>query len=198
MIHPSLRNLAIPIASVFHDPTNARKHPERNLEVIKASLADFGQRKPIIVRREGMVVEAGNGTLAAARDLGWSEIAAVIVDDDALTATRFGIVDNRSAELAEWDDENLGELLGALSANDVDMGAMGFNDEELHAIHGKPMEEENAAPGDLNPIIRYEIIFDTVEHQDRFYRWLKLLKEEKPLLETVSARINDALHEMDL
>ena len=83
------------------DPANARKHPERNLEVIKSSLRDFGQRKPIIVRRDGMIVEAGNGTLAAAKALGWTQIAAVVVDDDALTATRFGIVDNRSAELAE-------------------------------------------------------------------------------------------------
>jgi len=132
-INPSLKSLTVAISTLTIDPANARKHPERNLEVIKSSLTDFGQRKPIIVRREGMVVEAGNGTLAAAMALGWTDIAAVIVDDDALTATRFSIVDNRSAELAEWDNDNLGTLLSALAANDINLDAMGFNEDEMQA-----------------------------------------------------------------
>src|SRR5262249_46324156 len=58
----------VPIDSVHPDPANVRLHDERNLEAIKSSLARFGQQKPIVVDRQG-VVRAGNGTHAAAKAL---------------------------------------------------------------------------------------------------------------------------------
>ena len=50
------------IADLSADPANARKHSERNIESIMASLRRFGQQKPIVVDKSG-VVRAGNGTL---------------------------------------------------------------------------------------------------------------------------------------
>jgi len=129
-----LRRLAIPVSEFHLDPANARLHPERNLEAIKSSLARFGQRKPIVVRRDGMVIEAGNGTLEAARALGWTHLAAVIVDDDATTATGFSLADNRSGELAEWDDAALGQLLGGLRLDGFEVDVLGWTDEELDAL----------------------------------------------------------------
>jgi hypothetical protein len=102
-----LRALSVPIDSLNLDPANARMHGEKNMAAIKASLAQFGQRKPIVVQRKGMVVRAGNGTVQAAKALGWTEIAAVVIDDDNATAAQFAIADNRTAELAEWDDDIL-------------------------------------------------------------------------------------------
>src|SRR3972149_2350272 len=102
MIAPALKSLAVPIASLNLDPANVRLHNKRNIESIKSSLVKFGQQKPIVVQKQGMIVRAGNGTLAAARELGWAEIAANVVEMDDLTATAFSIADNRTAELAEW------------------------------------------------------------------------------------------------
>ena len=51
----------VALAKLALDPRNARRHPERNLESIKASLARFGQQKPIVVDADGVTV-AGNGT----------------------------------------------------------------------------------------------------------------------------------------
>jgi ParB-like chromosome segregation protein Spo0J len=62
----------IAIADLSLDPNNARKHSQRNLDAIAASLKQFGQRKPIVVHRG--VVLAGNGTVEAAKTLGWTEI----------------------------------------------------------------------------------------------------------------------------
>jgi hypothetical protein len=107
MIVKQLEHLAVSIDQLHHDPSNARKHGQKNLEAIKASLHKFGQRKPIIVQKDGMVVRAGNGTLAAAKELGWKQIAAVVLDDDNATASQFAIADNRTAELAEWDEDIL-------------------------------------------------------------------------------------------
>ena len=72
---PGLEPLLRPLEALREDPANARTHDERNLDAIVRSLSSFGQRKPIVVR-EGVVV-AGNGTLRAARSLGWT----YIVDD---------------------------------------------------------------------------------------------------------------------
>ena len=127
-----LRHLAIPIASLVLDPSNARKHGERNLEAIKASLAKFGQRAPIVVQRDGMVVRSGNGRLLAAKALGWTEIAATIIDEDNSTAAQFAIADNRTAELAEWDNETLALLLDGWDKETRE--AVGFDEADLKAV----------------------------------------------------------------
>jgi ParB-like chromosome segregation protein Spo0J len=64
------------ISELSLDPSNVRKHSRRNLDAIKASLRKFGQQKPIVVDATGVVL-AGNGTLTAARELGWSVIQIV-------------------------------------------------------------------------------------------------------------------------
>lgn len=118
----------VPVASLTLDPANARKHPDRNLEAIKGSLLRFGQQRPLVVDKKG-VVRAGNGTLTAARQLNWDTIAVVRSELPPSELTAFGIADNRTAELAEWDNEVLSSLLA-----DVDLGDVGFTLDEIQAI----------------------------------------------------------------
>jgi len=106
-----LRPLAVPIGEFVLDPRNARKHDEQNVAAIAASLQRFGQRKPIVANRANKQIEAGNGTLLAAQTLGWSQLAVVWVEDDPAAATGFAVADNRTAELAAWDEEILADLL---------------------------------------------------------------------------------------
>lgn len=105
---------------LLHDPGNVRTHDERNLRAIKASLARFGQQKPIVIRPDGVVV-AGNGTLAAARELGWETLTCVVTELEGPEAVAFAIADNRTAELAAWDDSGLLAVLE--SFDEVDEGA---------------------------------------------------------------------------
>jgi hypothetical protein len=108
------------------DPKNARRHDDKNLRAIAESLKQFGQRKPIVVW--GSTVVAGNGTLVAARSLGWREIQVARVPDDWSIdkVTAYALADNRSAELAEWDDQVLTEQLKELELADWDVEALGF------------------------------------------------------------------------
>jgi len=119
----------VALGSISPDPANTRKHSRRNLDAIKASLRRFGQQKPIVVDSRGTVL-AGNGTLAAATELGWSEIQIVRTALAGVDATAFGIADNRTAELAEWE-ETLGEVLKALTDAGVDAADLGFNQMEI-------------------------------------------------------------------
>ena len=90
------------VDSLSADPANVRTHDKRNIDAIKASLRRFGQQKPIVVDGDGVVV-AGNGTLAAARELGWQEIAVARTNLKGADAVAYAIADNRTAELARWE-----------------------------------------------------------------------------------------------
>lgn len=132
-ISPALRALAQPISALVEDPRNVNMHPDANIEAIEASLREFGQRKPIVVRKDGMTVTAGNGTLEAAKRLGWAHLAAVVLDDDEQTALRYAIADNRTAELAEWDEQGLADLLGELREDDA-LAGVGFDGADIDAL----------------------------------------------------------------
>jgi DNA modification methylase len=129
----------VDINSLTLDPANARKHPDKNLEAIKGSLNKFGQRKPIVVRDN--VVIAGNGTLAAAKSLGWETIDIVRADDLSPTeATGFALADNKTSELAEWDDEILNKTLDSLLNEGFEVEDIGF---DLDDIPGTGLSEPN-------------------------------------------------------
>ena len=119
----------IAVSELSLDPSNVRKHSRRNLDAIKASLRKFGQQKPIVVDAKGIVL-AGNGTLTAAKELGWTEIQATRTELAGVEATAFAIADNRTAELAEWDD-NLGDVLKSLQDADVDLADLGYSADDI-------------------------------------------------------------------
>jgi DNA modification methylase len=124
----------VTVASLLFDPANVRKHGERNLDSIKASLARFGQQKPIVVDGDG-IVRAGNGTLMAAKALGWDEIEIVRTNLRGSEATAYAIADNRTAELAEWDEAALAEQLAALQIDDEALAAAtGFDASEIERM----------------------------------------------------------------
>jgi hypothetical protein len=98
-----LRPLAVPLVHLEGLPGNPRKG---DVQAIARSYAVFGQRKPVVARRQGErdgkptgIVLAGNHQLQAAQELGWDELAVVWVDDDELTAKAFALADNRTGEL---------------------------------------------------------------------------------------------------
>lgn len=140
-IAESLRPLAIPVDNLILDPQNARRG---DVAAIRRSLNVFGQRKPVVVKRTGEdvagrptgVVIAGNHTLAAAVELGWTEIAAVFVDDDEHTAKAYALADNRTGELATWDYEQLATTLTELGDSGLDLTDLGWQAHELEALLG--------------------------------------------------------------
>ena len=123
--------LLVPIKSMTPDPRNARTHDDRNARSIRASLERFGQQKPIVVDASRTVV-AGNATLAAAIDLGWTHLAAVRTDLSDAERTAYAIADNRTAELADWSGEVLAELMDTLDDDLRDL--LEFTGEEIDEI----------------------------------------------------------------
>jgi hypothetical protein len=122
------------ISTISKDPANVRRHNRKNLDAIKASLRAFGQQKPIVVSKAGIVL-AGNGTMEAALELGWEKIQVIHSDLEGTAATAYAIADNRTAELAEWDHEGLAQQLAAIQIDDDALAAAaGYSQSEIDKL----------------------------------------------------------------
>lgn len=137
------------VEELSYDPANARKHDDRNIEAVKSSLRRFGQQKPIVVRKDGVVI-AGNGTLAAAKGLGWTHVDIVRTELEGAEATAYGIADNRTAELAEWETETLAQLIESLGEEGVDAEELGFNKHDVDKLMRALLDSGNGAE-DVEP-----------------------------------------------
>jgi ParB-like chromosome segregation protein Spo0J len=135
----SLVPLAADLSSVNLDPNNARTG--HDLRRLSNSLTQYGQRKPIVVNKNGNVILAGNGTWTAAKSLGWTHIAVVWVSDDEETATGYAIADNRIGELSEWDLTQLSSSLEVLSESEEEY-EVGFDSASINMLFAQIGDEQ--------------------------------------------------------
>lgn len=124
-IAPALRPLAIPLADCLPDPQNARIHDDDSIAAVMASLRQFQQQKPIVVQASSRIIRAGNGTWEAARRLGWTHIAANVAELTDEQARGFALFDNRSAELSDWNAEEVEKLLAEIPLGDELLASLG-------------------------------------------------------------------------
>lgn len=104
-------------------------NPRNNAPAVKAvaeSIKQFGFKVPIVVDK-GNVIVAGHTRHQAAIMLGLDSVPVIKADDLSDEQVRaFRLADNKTAELAEWDDEKLNLEMAKLS--DFDMSAFGFDE----------------------------------------------------------------------
>jgi ParB-like chromosome segregation protein Spo0J len=96
-----------PVARLIPSVRNARTHSEAQIAEIAGSIQAFGFSNPILVGAEGDII-AGHGRLAAARQLGLSEVPVVVLSGlTDLQRRQLMLADNRIALNAGWDIEML-------------------------------------------------------------------------------------------
>lgn len=142
-IHPSLQHLAVPVGQLRLLDRNPNVG---DVDSVARSLERFGQRKPITAQDDTHVVTAGNTTLQAAMLLGWTHIAVVPTDDDAVTAMAWAIADNRSADLGHSNDPLLAELLLEIQEADPSLlEAASYSQAELDDLLARIADEAGDA-----------------------------------------------------
>jgi len=105
------------LAALVPDPANRRHHPPRNVDMIADALRAVGAARSIVIDEHNEVL-AGNGVIEAAAAAGISRLQIVDADGQTLVAVRrsgltpeqkreLAIYDNRTAELATWDLQQL-------------------------------------------------------------------------------------------
>lgn len=145
MIPETLDSLAVPI----NDLTPYEQNPRQgDISLIAESLERNGQYRPIVVNKRGNVILAGNHTFWAAKELGWSSIAATFVDADEETARRIVLIDNRANDLASYDDEALAGMIQAIVDAEGPEGLIGtgFDTDDLDGILAELESEGEPVP----------------------------------------------------
>jgi DNA modification methylase len=124
------------IGELFPDPHNARTHPKRQIDQLKASIEAFGFTNPILADPDGHII-AGHGRLQAARSMGFSEVPTITLSGLSNVQKRaLRIADNKIALNAGWDLEILQLELSELASLDVDIDLTltGFSTGEIDVI----------------------------------------------------------------
>ncbi len=158
-----------PLSDLVPDPRNARTHPKRQIEQIKASIAAFGFTNPILADPEGNII-AGHGRLQAARSMGLTEVPVITLtglSDAQKRALR--IADNKIALNAGWDVEILQVELGELTSIEVDIDATltGFSTGEIDVILSSTTDpdDEVVPPVPMSPRTKPGDIWILGEHR---------------------------------
>ena len=110
------------------------RNPRRNDAAAKrlaVTIEAHGWTTPVLVQSGSGRVIAGHTRLKAAALLGLDRVPVVRLDVDDRQADEIAIADNRLGELAEWDADGLAELLREFVDDDLDIGALGWADDEL-------------------------------------------------------------------
>jgi hypothetical protein len=124
----NIETQTIDIDTVHPHPRNVR---QGDIGAIIQSLQAHGQFKAITYQKSTGRILAGNHTWKAAKALGWTQIAASAVVCDDEQALKILLVDNRSSDLATYDDKELMELLKELSQNDPLLEGTLFDGDDL-------------------------------------------------------------------
>lgn len=102
---------------------------EKAVPRVANSIERFGFRNPILVDKDGVIIEGHTRRLAALK-LGMEQVPVVYATDltqEEVDALR--IIDNKTAEIAEWDMNMLAEEMAKLTS--FDFGDFGFDVKNL-------------------------------------------------------------------
>lgn len=129
------------------NPKNPRKN-DAAVDTVAMSIQQYGFKNPLIAD-SNLVVYCGNTRLKAARKLKLPTVPVIIADDLTPEQIReYALIDNKSGEIAEWDDDLLWQELDELDLSDFDLdwGAP-VNKGEKEIIEDEPpeVEEESEA-----------------------------------------------------
>lgn len=140
------------------------KNPRKNKEAVKyvaESIKEFGFKQPIVIDKNNVIV-CGHTRLLAAKQLGLKEVPCILADDlteEQINAYR--LVDNKTNEFAEWDNELLKEELFKLPS--LNMKLFGFEEEQKEE---QIAEEDNyEEPEQLESIVKKGQVWQLGNHR---------------------------------
>jgi DNA modification methylase len=152
-------------AAVYVDPSSLTpwnknpRHNEAAIDEVAKSIERFGFASPIVARTADGRVIAGHTRLAAALRLGLEDVPVRFLDIDEQLASALALADNKIGEIATWDDETLGQVLAELEQDGMDLGGLGWDEDELDRIL------EAANPPQPEPMTEDEVDWDSMPEE---------------------------------
>lgn len=134
----------VPIGTLKHHPKNPRKG---DVQSIADSIEHNGFYGVVVAQKSTGYVLAGNHRMMAAKAAGLDSLPVAYVDVDDATALKILLADNRTNDLATYDNKELAELLADVS-NKFGLEGTGYDEDFLQGlideIGGLGAEEGNA------------------------------------------------------
>lgn len=173
-------------------PKNSKVHDPEQIKKLAAQINEHGFDVPIVIDGDGVIIK-GHARLRAAQELGLTVVPVIVRDDLTPRQVRLArIADNKLAE-SPWDFNTLKDELQAVDLGDIDLSLLsGFSDRELQAMFapdGAGAGQDGVGGGADGIIIQYQIIFDTAEQQECWYKFIRFLKEKYPDAGTIAERL---------
>ncbi len=157
------------IASLKPHPRNPNTHPDSQIALLAKIIAHQGWRVPIVVSKRSGLIVAGHARLAAAQRLGLTHAPVnfqpFATDQDELAHL---LADNKIAELAELNLEDVRTLVGELSLEMRELA--GFDANELKKLLAGAFNDSEPHPAAEFPVCDETI---STEHQCEKcgYKW---------------------------
>lgn len=164
-----------PLASLKRYENNPRKHPEKQLVKLTASIREFGFAMPMLVDEQGTII-AGEARLEAARRVGMIEVPVIVAHQWSPAQVRsYRLADNRLAELGTWDSSSLAiELAAIIEFDETAVEILGWETGEIDLMLEEDFglaDEPSADPADdqveppADPVSRAGDIWLLGEHR---------------------------------
>lgn len=172
---PAIEELSVDVLKPYEN--NPRVNDEA-VPKVAASLRDFGWQQPIVIDKENVIV-AGHTRYLAALSLKMTHVPCVRASKLTPEQIRaYRLVDNKTNELATWDDIKLDLELDALPQ--FDFKQYGFNysgeaDDEISALYDDSKEDTEETYKDCDKIT----IKIPSEHLDQVRKWMSEGGREK-------------------
>ncbi len=123
----------VPLTALHEHESNPRCG---DVGAIVESIKAHGWFGTVVANKDGTVL-AGNHRLKAARELGMAKVPVFRVDVDDETALRILLADNRTSDLASWDNGALAGLLTDLAQTSATgLDGLGWDDADLDKLIG--------------------------------------------------------------
>lgn len=124
----------VPVGELRQWAENPRRNELAVAEVAK-SIRRFGWGAPIVANRRDGEIIAGHTRWLAAKRLGMDKVPVRWLDLDPADAHALALADNRTGEVAEWDDARLADVLQQLAQADASLLAdTAFSPDDLRRL----------------------------------------------------------------
>ena len=129
-IKQTMRKVQMVDIAKLHPYENNPRNNEKAVPKIAESIKRYGFNVPITADRNG-VIATGHTRYKAALSLGLREVPVIYLDDlDESEIAAWRLVDNKTGEIATWDEDKLNLELKALLGLKVDLSDFGFPGED--------------------------------------------------------------------
>ena len=135
------------VDAITKSKRNPRKHPQKQIVKLKASISEFGIVLPLLVSESGEII-AGEAVYEAASQLGLTDVPAIVAKGWSEAQIRsYRLIDNRLPGLATWDEELLAiEIKELLEIDDISVDLLGWETAEIDLM----LENADADRGGLS------------------------------------------------